>query len=74
MAIKVQKSILECELAALSEPQQCKKVIVCIGDFGMDQYVSWGLIIEELKLDTIWTNLKSSASLSLMKCKPGVTC
>ena len=37
------ENILECELAALPERQQCKKVIAWSGDFGMDQYVSWGL-------------------------------
>ena len=31
------RNILECELAALSEQQQCKKVIVWSGDIGMDQ-------------------------------------
>ena len=31
------KNILECELAALPERQQCKKVIAWSGDFGMDQ-------------------------------------
>ena len=54
MAIKVQ-NIPECGLAALPEPKQCKKVIAWSGNFGMDQYVSWGLTKEELKLDTIWT-------------------
>ena len=49
------EDILKCELVALSEPQQCKKVIAWSGDFGMDQYVSQGLTKEELKLDTIWT-------------------
>ena len=49
------KNILECELVALPEPQQCKKVIAWSGDFGMDQYVSWSLTKEELKLDTIWS-------------------
>ena len=49
------KNILECKLVALPEPQQCKKVIAWNGDFGIDQYVSWGLAKEELKLDTIWT-------------------
>ena len=47
------ENILECELAALSEEQQCKKVIAWSGDFGMDQYVSWCLSAEELNLDTI---------------------
>ena len=48
------KNILECELAALLEKQQCKKVIAWSGDFGMDQYVSWNLPKDELSLDTIW--------------------
>ena len=52
------KNILECELAALPEPQQCKKVIAWSREFGMDQYVSWGLTKEELKLDTIWTQFE----------------
>ena len=49
------KNILECKLAALPEPQQCKKVIAWSRDFGMDQYVSCGLTKEELQLDTICT-------------------
>ena len=49
------KNILECELAALPEPQQCKKLIAWSGDFGMDQYVSWGLTKDELELETIWS-------------------
>ena len=48
------ENILECELAALSECQQCKKVIAWSGGFGMDQYVSWGLPSDQLTLDTIW--------------------
>ena len=36
------KNILECKLAALPEHQKCKKVIAWSGNFGMDQYVSWG--------------------------------
>ena len=48
------ENILECELAALPEYQKCKTVIACSGDFGMDQYVSWGLSNEDLNLDTIW--------------------
>ena len=57
------KNILECELVAFPEPQQCKKVIAWSGDFGMDQYVSWGLTKQELKLDTIWTQFEEF-------CKP----
>ena len=48
------KNILECELAALPECQQCKKVITWSGDCRMDQYVSWNLSSNELTLDTIW--------------------
>ena len=47
------ENILECELTALPEHQKCKKVIAWSGDFGMDQYVSWGLSKEEMNLDTI---------------------
>ena len=48
------ENILECELAALPECQNCKKVITWSSDFGMDQYVSWGLFKDELNLDTTW--------------------
>ena len=48
------ENILECELAALPERHQCKKVIAWSGDFGMDQYVSKGLPTDHLMLDTIW--------------------
>ena len=48
------KNILKCELVALPECQQCKKVIAWSGDCGMDQYVSWNLPSSELTLDTIW--------------------
>ena len=44
------ENILECKLAALPQCQQCKKVIAWSGDFGMDQYVSWGLPSDELTL------------------------
>ena len=49
------ENILECKCAALPEPQQCKKLIAWSGDFGMDQYVSWGLTKDELELETIWS-------------------
>ena len=68
------ENILECKLAALLEPQQCKKIIAWSGDFGMDQYVSWCLTKEELQLDTIWTQFEEFCKPSLMKCKPGLTC
>ena len=48
------ENIFKCELAALPEVQQCKKVIAWSGDFDKDQYVSWCLSAEELNLDTIW--------------------
>ena len=47
-------NILHCKLAMLHESKKCKKVIAWIGDFGMDQYVSWCLSTEDLCLDTIW--------------------
>ena len=46
-------NILEYELDTLPEPKQCKKLIAWRGDFGMDQYVSWGLTKDELELETI---------------------
>ena len=48
------ENILECELTALLEKQQCKKVIVWSGDFGVHQYVSWSLPKDELSLIAIW--------------------
>ena len=48
------ENILECELVALPEHQQCKKVIAWSGDCGMDQYMSWNLLSNELTLDAIW--------------------
>ena len=57
------ENILECELVALPEPQQCKKLIAWSGDFGIDQYVSWGLTKDELELDTIWSQFEEF-------CKP----
>ena len=57
------KNILECELAALMEHQKCKKVIAWLGNFGMDQYVSWGLSKEEMNLDIIWERFKDFCKL-----------
>ena len=57
------ENILECELAALPEKQQCKNVRSWSGDFGMDQYVSWSLPKEEIILDTIWDRFEEF-------CKP----
>ena len=51
-------NILECELTALPEPQQFKKVIAWSRDFGMDQYMSWGLTKDEVELDTIWSQFE----------------
>ena len=48
------ENILECKLVALPERQQCKKVIAWSGDFSMDQYVSWGLPMDQLTLEIIW--------------------
>ena len=57
------ENILECELAALPETQQCKKLIAWSGDFGVDQNVSWGLTKDELELETIWSQFEQF-------CKP----
>ena len=57
------KNILECELTALPECQKCKKVIVWSGNFGMDQYVSWGLSKDEMNLDTIWQRFEDFCKL-----------
>ena len=57
------KNILECELMAPLECQQCKKVIAWSGDCGMDQYVSWNLSSDELTLKPIWRKYKDY-------CKP----
>ena len=37
----------------MPEQQQCKKVIAWNRDFGKDQYLSWCLSAEEIRLDTI---------------------
>ena len=49
------ENILDCELAMLPESKKCKKVIASSGVFGMDQYVSWCLPMDDLCLDTIWS-------------------
>ena len=68
------ENILECELAALPEPQQCKKVIAKSGDFGMDQYVSWGLTKDELELGIIWSWFGEFCKPNPTRCEPGLTC
>ena len=57
------KNILECELTALPKCQKYKKVIAWSGDFGMDQYVSWGLSKDDMNLDTIWERFKDFCKL-----------
>ena len=57
------KNILKCEVATLPECQQYKKLIAWSGDFGKDQYVSWGLTKDELELETIWSHFEEF-------CKP----
>ena len=57
------ENILECELAALPERQQRKKVIAWSGDFGMDQYVSWGLPTDQLTLEIIWGKFEDFCKL-----------
>ena len=36
-------------------PNNARKLIAWIGDFGIGQYVSWGLPKDELELETIWS-------------------
>ena len=48
------ENILDCELAMLSESRKCKKVVAWSGDFGIDQYISWDLYLEEICLEVIW--------------------
>ena len=62
------ENIMECELVALLEWQKYKKVIAWSGDFGMDQFVSWGLSSEDFNLDTIWG--KYEEFCKPMKCVP----
>ena len=57
------ENILECEFAAIPERQQCKKVIAWSRDLGMDQYVSWGLPMDQLTLEIIWRRFEDF-------CKP----
>ena len=57
------ENILECELAILPDSEKCKEVIVWSGNFGMDQYVSWCLLPEDLSLDVIWAKFEDF-------CKP----
>ena len=49
------ENILDCELAMLPESKKCKKVMAWSGDFGMDQYISWCLPTDDIRLDTIWS-------------------
>ena len=48
------EDILDCELGMLPESKKCKKIIVWSRDFGIDQYVSWCLPVEDHILDVIW--------------------
>ena len=57
------ENILECELTALPKCQKCKKVITWCDNFGMDQYISWGLSKDDMNLDTIWERFEDF-------CKP----
>ena len=57
------ENILEYELTALPECQKCKKVIPWSGNFGMDQYVSWGLSKDKMNLDTIWQRFEDFCKL-----------
>ena len=45
------ENVLDCELVMLSEARKCKKVVAWSGDFGIDQYVSWCLPLDDLCLE-----------------------
>ena len=47
------ENILDCELVMLPDTRKCKKVLAWSGDFGLDQYVSWNILSEELTLEVI---------------------
>ena len=47
----------------LSESRKCKKVVPWLGDFGIDQYISWDLTPEEVCLEVIWEKFEEF-------CKP----
>ena len=47
----------------LMETRKCKKAIACSGDFGINQYVSWFLLPEELCLDVIWSKFEEFCKL-----------
>ena len=56
-------NILDCELATLSETRQCKKLISCSDNDGMDLGVSWGLTDSDITLATLWSKFEEC-------CKP----
>ena len=60
--LKCQK-ILDYDLGTLPDSKKCKKVIAWSGDFGMEQYVSWCLLPEDLSLDVMWAKFEDF-------CKP----
>ena len=57
------ENILHCELDMLPDSKKCKKVIAWSGDFGVDQYVSLCLPVEDLSLEVIWAKYEDF-------CKP----
>ena len=57
------KNIVDCEPVVFPKSEKGKKFIACTGVFGMDQYISWCLSADELRLDTIWSKYEEY-------CKP----
>ena len=57
------ENILDCQLAIPQESAKRKKVIQWSGDAGLDMYISWNLLTEEVTLQTIWSRFKDF-------CKP----
>ena len=68
------ENILECELAMLSESRKYKEVVAWSGDFGIDQYVSWDLPLEEVCLEVIWKKFEEFCKPQRNEIRESLTC
>ena len=57
------ENILDCQLAILQENAKCKQVIKWSGDAGLNMYISWNLLKEEITLQNILSRFEDF-------CKP----
>ena len=67
------ENILDCELECYLS-QRSARVIAWSGDFGMDQYVSWCMPVEDLCLDTIWFKYEDFCKPQANEVIPDLTC